>query len=77
VYGGSPVTSQPLASGPVEQSGSLTGHILRQGIGAPPPKSRTTRVVVIMTAVVATLVIAGLAIAVFARDALTNILKGG
>jgi hypothetical protein len=67
------VTSQSI---PLEYSGSLTGHILSQGNDAP-PKSRTTRVIVIMTVVMTTLVIMGLVIAVFARNALTGILKGG
>jgi hypothetical protein len=77
VYGGSPVTSQPLTFNPVEQSGSLTGHILSQGMDTPPSKSRTTRVVVIMTVVMTILVIAGLTIAVFTRNALLDILTGG
>jgi hypothetical protein len=77
VYSGSPVTSQPLTINPAEQSGSLTGHILSQGTDAPAPKSRTTRVVVIMTVVMAVLVITGLTVAIFARNALVGILKGG
>jgi hypothetical protein len=71
VYGSS------TAARPLEYSGSLTGHILSQGADTPPPKSRTTRVVVIMTIVMTTLVIAGLTIAVFARNALLNMLTGG
>jgi hypothetical protein len=71
------MTSQPLIGSPVEQSGSLTGHILSRGTDTPPPRSHTTRVIVIMTAVLTTVVIAGLVIAVFARNALINILKGG
>jgi hypothetical protein len=66
-----------MAARPLEYSGSLTGHILAQGTDAPAPKSRTTRVVVIMTIVMTTLVIAGLTIAVFARNALLNMLTGG
>jgi hypothetical protein len=77
VYAGSLVTSQPLTGSPHEQSGSLTGHILNQGMDAPPPESRTTRVVVIMTVVMTAVVIAGLIIAVFARNALMGILTGG
>jgi hypothetical protein len=77
VYGGSPVTSQPLTYRPLEHSGSLTGHILSQGTDTPPPKSRTTRVVVIMTVVLSVVVILGLIVAVFARNALLDILKGG
>jgi hypothetical protein len=77
VYGGSLVASQPLTGSPLEQSGSLTGHILSQGLDAPPPESRTTRVVVIMTVVMTVVVITGLVIAVFARNALMNILTGG
>jgi hypothetical protein len=77
VYSGSPVTSQPLTFSPVEQSGSLTGHILSQGTDAPPPKSRTTRVVVIMTVVLTVVVITGLTLAVFARNALLGMFSGG
>lgn len=71
------MTSQPLTSSLLDQSGSLTGHILRQGTDAPPSESRTTRVVVIMTVVMTAVVIAGLIIAVFARNVLINILTGG
>jgi len=68
--------SQPPVGSPLEHSGSLTGHLLSRGSDAPPPKSRNTRVIVIMTVVMAVLVIAGLIIAVFARNALLDILKG-
>ncbi|GII26389.1 hypothetical protein [Planosporangium mesophilum] len=77
VYSGSPVTSQPLTFNPVEQSGSLTGHILSQGTDAPPPKARTTRVIVIMTVVLTVVVITGLTLAVFARNALLGMFSGG
>jgi hypothetical protein len=77
VYGHARPLSQQLAGNPVEHSGSLTGHLLSQGIQAPPPRSRNTRVIVIMTVVLAVLVILGLIIAVFARNELLNILKGG
>src|SRR6266536_2344859 len=84
VYGGGafsadqagPRSGLPPAGGPMEQSGSLTGHILNQGSYEPEPKSRTTRVIVIMTVVVSLLVIAGLIIAVFARNALSDLLTG-
>jgi hypothetical protein len=77
VYGSAarPASQPPLGS-PLEHSGSLTGHLLSRGSDAPPSKSRNTRVIVIMTVVVAVLVIAGLIIAVFARNALLDILKG-
>jgi hypothetical protein len=67
-----------LTASPMEQSGSLTSHILSQGIEVPPPKAgnSTTRVIVIMTIVLAILVIAGLVVAVFARNALIDILTG-
>jgi hypothetical protein len=77
VYGsGARSAHQPAAASPLEHSGSLTGHLLSQGNDAPPPKSRNTRVIVIMTVVMAVLVIAGLIIAVFARNLLLDILKG-
>lgn len=60
----------------MEHSGSLTGHLLSQGTDAPPPKSRTTRVIVIMVVVLSLLVIVGLIIAIFARNALINLLGG-
>ena len=78
VYG-----SQALATGrsaatnsPLEHSGSLTGHLLSQGSAEPAPKSRTTRVIVIMTVVLSLLVIIGLVVAVFARNALLNLIGG-
>jgi hypothetical protein len=77
VYGSGAAANQPASSSPVEHSGSLTGQILRQGTDEPPPKSNTTRVVVIMTVVLSLLVIVGLVVAVFARNALLDILKGG
>jgi hypothetical protein len=76
VYGsGGRAASQPPVS-PLEYSGSLTGHLLSQGTDGPPPRSSNMRVIVIMTVVLAVLVIAGLIIAVFARNALLDILKG-
>jgi hypothetical protein len=54
----------------------LTGHILSRGTELPTPRSRNTRVIVVMTVVLAVLVIAGLILAVFARNALLDILKG-
>jgi hypothetical protein len=61
----------------MEHSGSLTGHLLRQGADLPSAEPGNTRVVVIMTVVLAVLVIAGLVVAVFARNALINVLTGG
>jgi hypothetical protein len=78
VYGSSSAgTRQPLPGSPLEHSGSLTGHILSQGSDTPPPRSRTTRVVVIMTVVLSLLVVIGLVIAIFARNALLSVLTGG
>jgi hypothetical protein len=75
-----PVTTSPSA-GPVETSGSLTGHILAQGAAdRPTPKSRTAKVVLIMLVVLAILVALGLLGATVARDtisALLNRLIGG
>jgi hypothetical protein len=79
VYGsGTLAANRPQAASPMEQSGSLTGHILSHGIDMPSRKAdnSTTRVVVIMTIVLAILVIAGLVVAIFARNALLDILTG-
>jgi hypothetical protein len=64
-------------SAALENSGSLTGHILSQGrYDTPPPKSRTTKVVVIMFVVLGLLVVGGLVAAIFFRDAITQLLNG-
>ena len=76
VYGSRAATARPPAEHPVEYSGSLTGHLLNQGSQAPPPKDRNTRVIVIMTVVIAVLIIVGLVVAVFARDQLLGVLRG-
>ncbi|MDT5034971.1 MAG: hypothetical protein QOE03_156, partial [Micromonosporaceae bacterium] len=77
LYGsGASNASRPTVP-PMEHSGSLTGHLLRQGADLPSAEPGNTRVVVIMTVVLAVLVIAGLVVAVFARNALINVLTGG
>jgi hypothetical protein len=60
----------------MEHSGSLTGHLLSQGIQTPVPESRNTRVIVIMVVVLSALVIIGLVVAIFARNALISLLSG-
>jgi hypothetical protein len=60
----------------MEHSGSLTGHLLSQGADASGPDTRTTRVIVIMVVVLSLLVIAGLVVAIFARNALISLLSG-
>jgi hypothetical protein len=53
----------------LENSGSLTGHILSQGAAdVPPPKARTARVIVIIVVILLVLVAGGLAVAYFAQD---------
>jgi hypothetical protein len=62
---------------PLEQSGSLTGHILAQGHqDARPPKSRTARVIVVLILVLVLLSAFGLLVATVARDAINDVLKG-
>jgi hypothetical protein len=64
-------------SAALDNSGSLTGHILSQGrYDAPPPKSRTAKVVVIMLVVLGMLVVGGLVAGIFFRDAITQLLNG-
>lgn len=80
VYGGGRADlPQPTTTltGYMENSGSLTGHILAQGHqDMPTPKSSTAKVVVIMVIVLAVLVIAGVAAATFAGDTVTSIFDG-
>jgi hypothetical protein len=76
VYGGRPVGFGGPAPGPPEVSGSLTGHILSQGRhDTSAPRSSTGRVVVILTVALSTIVILGLIVAIFFRDALTELIK--
>lgn len=57
----------------LENSGSLTGHILAQGQkDTPPPKSRTANVVLIILLIMAVLVVAGVAAAAFAGDTVST-----
>jgi hypothetical protein len=61
----------------IENSGSLTGHILSQGRhDGPTPKSRTAKVIVIMLVVLGIMVVGGLVAAIFFRDAITEMLNG-
>jgi hypothetical protein len=76
VYGaGAAGTYNP--AGPLETSGSLTGHILAQGSAdGPTPKSRTAKVVMIMMLVLGLLVVSGLTAAILFSDAITRTLNG-
>jgi hypothetical protein len=59
----------------LENSGSLTGHILAQGAAdRPTPKSRTAKVILIMVLVFVVLVGVGLLAGTVARDAISNLL---
>ncbi len=52
---------------------SLTGHILAQGSpDVVVPQTRTTKVMIVMLVVLGVLVIAGLTVAIFAGDQVTN-----
>ncbi len=58
----------------MENSGSLTGHILSQGDeDAPPPKSRTAKVIIIILIILLVLVGGGLAVAFLFQDFITNL----
>ena len=72
VYGGSSgATSLPT---PLENSGSLTGHILSQGTAdLPPPKSRTAKVLVIILGILVVLVGGGLVVAYYFQDFITDL----
>jgi hypothetical protein len=74
VYGSRSASRPPVPASPMEHS--LTGHLLSQGIQTPAPESRNTRVIVIMVVVLSALVIIGLVVAIFARDALISLLSG-
>jgi hypothetical protein len=76
VYGASAPLGQPLGP-PLEQSGSLTGHILARG--APdvlPPKARTARVIVILGVALGAVVVISFVIAIFFRDTLNQLFNG-
>lgn len=60
----------------MENSGSLTGHILSQGSAdVPPPKSRTAKVVVIILVILLVFVGGGLAVAFYAQNLFTDLLN--
>jgi hypothetical protein len=61
----------------LENSGSLTGHILSQGDPeSPAPKMRTAKVVIIMTITLSVVVIVGLLVAILFRDTITQMMDG-
>ncbi|SCL37794.1 hypothetical protein GA0074692_4790 [Micromonospora pallida] len=82
VYGGS-VTEGPgfatvaLPPGnPVENTGSLTGHILAQGwADTPVERSRTTRVVLVLIASLGLLVAISLVLVLMANDAMGGLME--
>jgi hypothetical protein len=72
VYGGSAGAGSLPA--PMENSGSLTGHILSQGTAdLPPPKSRTAKVLLIILGILVVLVGGGLAVAYYFQDFITGL----
>ena len=77
MYGGTGAgTSLPMIPGAptMENSGSLTGHILSQGdADTPPPKSRTAKVIVIILIILLVLVGGGLAVAFLFQDFVNNL----
>jgi hypothetical protein len=73
---GSMTTAMP-AGNPVENSGSLTGHILSQGrADGPAPKSNTAKVLLIGAVLLAALVVIGLIAATVAGDAVSDMFGG-
>ncbi|TDC69890.1 hypothetical protein E1193_30230 [Micromonospora sp. KC606] len=77
-YGGDGPTSATIAfpaGNPVENSGSLTGHILAQGWTDNPAaeKSRTARVVVVLATALALLVAMGVLVVLLAGDAMNGL----
>ncbi|WBB77990.1 hypothetical protein O7606_17220 [Micromonospora sp. WMMD882] len=82
IYGGS-VTEGPgfatvafPAGNPVENTGSLTGHILAQGwADAPAERSSTTKVVLVLVALLGLLVAISLVVVLMANDALGGLFQ--
>ncbi|HYN93780.1 MAG TPA: hypothetical protein VES42_08015, partial [Pilimelia sp.] len=76
-YGAGQLTMALPGGDPLENSGSLTGHILSQGrVDAPATRSSTTKVIVIGLLMLVVLVAAGLIAATVAGDALTDLFSG-
>jgi hypothetical protein len=67
----------PLGAGSVENSGSLTGHILSQGWpDAPAPKNSNAKVMLIMTLVLGILVAIGVLVVLAAGDTFGTLFSG-
>ncbi|WP_320067414.1 hypothetical protein [Micromonospora sp. RTGN7] len=61
----------------IDNSGSLTGHILAQGwTDAPPPRSSTAKVVVVLTASLGLLIAIGVLLVLVAGDAMDGLVGG-
>ncbi|MGK5445632.1 hypothetical protein ACSNN7_27950, partial [Micromonospora sp. URMC 105] len=78
VYGGTEgpgfATVSFPAGNPLENSGSLTGHILAQGwADTPTERSRTTRVVVVLAASLGLLVAISVLVVLLANDAMDGL----
>jgi len=79
VYGGAEghVTISMPADQQVENSGSLTGHILAQGwTDGPSQKTNTTKVVLMLLVGIGILVAAGLLLVLFIGDSFSNLTDG-
>jgi hypothetical protein len=62
---------------PLENSGSLTGHILAQGrADAAQPESNTAKVVLVGILLLVTLIVIGLVAAIVAGDTVNNLFGG-
>ena len=62
------------AANPVENSGSLTGHILAQGWSdTPTPRSRTTRVVIVLAASLGLLVAISVLVVLLANNVMDGL----
>jgi hypothetical protein len=73
---GQTTTAFPAGS-PLENSGSLTGHILASGrADGPTPKSNTAKVLLIGLVMLAVLVLAGLLAATLAGDVVSDVFGG-
>jgi hypothetical protein len=67
-----------VASGsPLENSGSLTGHILSQGrVDGPAPAANTAKVFLVMALVLGILVAVGALVVLATGDTFTNLFDG-
>lgn len=74
--GNSSPQPQPAAEGPLEVSGSLTGHILSRGDDGTPARSGTTKAALILIVVLGLLVAAGLSMMLFGQSLVSGLFGG-